>query len=313
MSGTPSIDDLIQKMNAEIESDPHEYPDEGVLYHYTDVAGLIGILNDGAIWATDFRQLNDREELRGEIVAMEEFASIARGKRIGDSDGAAHKFLQEVAGTLKGRLLSSIVHVFMASFSAEGDLLSQWRGYAKHGYAIGINMKAAPLLRQPEPGARGGADLVRCVYDESEFRERARASIRRIDEITRRYVSLRRRPEEKARLYKNGKVSLLAELGTLAPRLKHPGFAEEKEYRLVAVLPRHKPKADVLQFRGSPSGAVVPYVQVPLGKDKRLPLVSLRLGPAHDTERSERGARTLLDCRGYDTIPIKPSSIPFRA
>jgi hypothetical protein len=210
-------------------------------------------------------------------------------------------------------LLSSIVHVFMASFSAEGDLLSQWRGYAKHGYAIGINMKAAPLLRQPEPGARGGADLVRCVYDESEFRERARASIRRIDEITRRYVSLRRRPEEKARLYKNGKVSLLAELGTLAPRLKHPGFAEEKEYRLVAVLPRHKPKADVLQFRGSPSGAVVPYVQVPLGKDKRLPLVSLRLGPAHDTERSERGARTLLDCRGYDTIPIKPSSIPFRA
>src|SRR4051812_28618094 len=35
-----------------------------VLYHYTDAAGLLGIVRDRKIWLTDFRYMNDAMEFR---------------------------------------------------------------------------------------------------------------------------------------------------------------------------------------------------------------------------------------------------------
>lgn len=34
-----------------------------MLYHYTDVAGLIGICTSGSLWATNLRFMNDAREL----------------------------------------------------------------------------------------------------------------------------------------------------------------------------------------------------------------------------------------------------------
>jgi hypothetical protein len=36
----------------------------GLLYHYTDLRGLLGILESGSIWATHIRFLNDLSESR---------------------------------------------------------------------------------------------------------------------------------------------------------------------------------------------------------------------------------------------------------
>jgi hypothetical protein len=33
------------------------------IYHYTDPKGLLGILSDGQLWATDNRYLNDSSEI----------------------------------------------------------------------------------------------------------------------------------------------------------------------------------------------------------------------------------------------------------
>jgi hypothetical protein len=40
-----------------------------VLYHYTDIKGLQGIWEEGQIWATDSRYLNDTSELRLGVLA----------------------------------------------------------------------------------------------------------------------------------------------------------------------------------------------------------------------------------------------------
>ncbi len=40
-----------------------ERPFPEVLYHYTDVAGLLGIVNRAALWATHARFLNDATEI----------------------------------------------------------------------------------------------------------------------------------------------------------------------------------------------------------------------------------------------------------
>ena len=41
-----------------------EAPLPAAVYHYTDAAGLQGILDSGVLWATDYRYLNDSSELR---------------------------------------------------------------------------------------------------------------------------------------------------------------------------------------------------------------------------------------------------------
>jgi hypothetical protein len=35
---------------------------EGLIYHYTDLRGLLGILDERKLWATDIRYLNDTSE-----------------------------------------------------------------------------------------------------------------------------------------------------------------------------------------------------------------------------------------------------------
>jgi hypothetical protein len=45
------------------------------LFHYTDAAGLQGILKSRQIWATDCRYLNDREEMQ---VGRRHFCQVAR-------------------------------------------------------------------------------------------------------------------------------------------------------------------------------------------------------------------------------------------
>jgi hypothetical protein len=57
-------------MNREQLPPAHDEP-SGTLYHYTDAYGLQGILRSKQVWATEFRHMNDRNELReGEEIAV---------------------------------------------------------------------------------------------------------------------------------------------------------------------------------------------------------------------------------------------------
>ncbi len=38
--------------------------EDKILYHYTNVKGLMGILDSQCLWATDFRYTNDLSEIR---------------------------------------------------------------------------------------------------------------------------------------------------------------------------------------------------------------------------------------------------------
>jgi len=53
-----------EPQQAEVQPKP-----EGLLYHYTNQKGLLGILKEKCIWATHLRYLNDMSE--GEIVSRE--------------------------------------------------------------------------------------------------------------------------------------------------------------------------------------------------------------------------------------------------
>src|SRR5688500_5904303 len=102
----------------EFESSP---PDE--LFHYTDTAGLIGILSGkGELWATDARCMNDTDELtKGDLLLKQAIEA--------NETHPAHALLVRLLR--HPAYISSVV--FVTSFSSKHDLLSQWRAYADDG------------------------------------------------------------------------------------------------------------------------------------------------------------------------------------
>ena len=99
------------------------------LYHYTNATGLQGILRSKTIWATQFDFLNDSSEF---LYAADFLQRHLQAR--GDAISSAGWNLDGLTEAVR----ASPHHV--TSFCEDGDLLSQWRGYARtnDGYAAGF-------------------------------------------------------------------------------------------------------------------------------------------------------------------------------
>lgn len=105
------------------------------LFHYTTGGGLLGMLKTQKLWASDAACLNDSTELG---YAADVIASVMQSSNWPDFQSeVAQRFLSRGSAELVINLQSSpywTVHV--VCFSEDGDLLSQWRGYAGSGEDI---------------------------------------------------------------------------------------------------------------------------------------------------------------------------------
>lgn len=132
-----------------------EQPD-GLLFHYTTAAGIIGILENCQLWATEYRHLNDRQEYRIAAHLLKEQLNTS-----GLSQTLRHSFGQLIAKTQE--------QCFVLSFSEAGDQLSQWRAYCPggSGYALGF----AQTNRLFASARQHSFNLIRCEYSPDKQRK----------------------------------------------------------------------------------------------------------------------------------------------
>ncbi|EKP6447413.1 hypothetical protein PX975_004589, partial [Escherichia coli] len=92
------------------------------------------------------------------------------------------------------------------------------------------------------------------------------------------------------------------------PFFKHPSFIEENEFRLVFT-----PRILIpdVQFRINNNG-VIPYIIIGNKDHRKLPIKSITIGPTNDYDFIEAGIKMFLDSKGFSSVEIKSSSIPFR-
>jgi hypothetical protein len=123
-----------------------------LVYHYTSLKGLKGILKKQRIRATHFEYLNDPDELH---YCRNLFGEEARRTDPNAADPAM--FGED----------------YIASFSEVGDDLAQWRSYGDggNGVAIGLVLESKFLLR-PHWAVR----WVKVDYSEHEHRRMARSA-----------------------------------------------------------------------------------------------------------------------------------------
>jgi hypothetical protein len=256
-----------------------------VLYHYTSFEGLLGILEKKAIWASSVHHMSDAREIS---FALDQFRKLALGQESENQVQLDPDFttgLERVLLDLKlpidriGKDMN-LVYTYVASFCQERDRLSQWRAYCPTagGVAIGFNSGKLESLAR-----RNKFRLVKCLYDDSCQRERIWSFLASLCTQVKSELEASRKPQRSEILRQLlGDHDAIwehhVEIVRCAAELKHRGFSEELEWRLVSE-EDHREAAFLSEFRAT-KATVVPYRSIPLADQASdLPIEEIVIGP----------------------------------
>ena len=158
----------------------------GIVWHYTDAGGLLGMLSNNVLWATSYSHLNDGAEIQTGIQVLDEAAD--------ELQLTATQSWYVARQIRRAKEDLERAHVFMLSASTEPDSLSQWRAYGGgSGFAVGLDAsKALDVLSAPgyatseySPDQPDFGEVFQhvspwreVIYDDAEQRRRARLFIK---------------------------------------------------------------------------------------------------------------------------------------
>jgi hypothetical protein len=278
------------------------YPNaEQVLYHYTGIAGLMGIVDSRAIWASHAYYLNDSKEILHAVDVLSN--KIERYVTLMGME-------KDYALQLRTWLVSfrqTAYHIFVFSLSEERSLLSQWRSYTPHGKGVSVGFSTQTInnLLNSNKGFR----LAKCLYTQDEHNtlldslmEKLLVTFRQGDHPA---LGQKAHPSQTYHpffeSFRNDFLQVLA-------IVKHEAFREEKEWRVLS--PYYASyKGSQVQFRPGAS-MIMPYTVLDLPKQGVL-FEQVVLGPSRDINLSHSALSTYMSNRGVCNVTFN-SEIPYR-
>ncbi|MFC0452189.1 DUF2971 domain-containing protein [Rhodococcus jostii] len=282
------------------------------LHHYTDSQGLLGILQNRNFWATDTRYLNDTQELRHGCETMVAALRKAADQQAPAGEDAEAKeaavarttALRFTATALaRGQLFDTSPHggAYVTCFCEGGDQLGQWRGYGANGggFAIGFRTDALAELAhelKPQGDDKATAPLPkpqRVLYHPKDLERRCATVVEKILSFG----------ANAAPFSAGGFDAIYICLPALA-FMKHDAFQHENEWR-VLLINRTNPN---LKFRSGALG-VIPYVEIGFPAHAVAEVV---VGPGPHPELRKQAVEQLLDSEGYEKVPVRLSTVPYR-
>ena len=256
------------------------------LYHYCSTAAFQSIVEKNELWLTDLSLSNDRLEGKWALERLRIYLQTfeTREERI-------------ITGTLLA-LLQDETLCLGSCFSTKRDTLSQWRGYGSDGRGLCISFSAEALKRAIEEPAYENIKLTQMCYRHdlppAEMQRLAAARSSALKSDPEEDETTFSRPEDLQR-----KRDLMQKLYSF----KNPAFAEEAEWRILAVdlIENFKP----LKFR-THNDCLSPYLPLAFQPDD---ITEVILGPKHPTpvEKIELFLRQ-NDCQA----PVTKSAASYR-
>jgi hypothetical protein len=311
--------------------EPSPLPPE--LFHYTNLNGMKGIIENQCIWATHFEYLND-------------FTEIVHGETL-----AKDLILERLAlcSTLTKDILTHVLSdfdyftpgsdIYIACFCEKKDLLSQWRSYGAGGCAIGL---VPPTIskdgKEMLPSIHSlGFVVAKVIYDENEQKRMMSKIVNECFAFIEQFMPgilpfLEDQEEASAYLKRTSSVFLKATLYilfSLACRFKKRLFESEQEWRFIffvqkrglsfeeEVRPYVTDISDVpkTKFRIG-KDSLIPYVEFPLHTDRpHTPVFKFSqvvCGPSMHPGSLSRSVSMLLAHSGLHDIKVTGSDIPLR-
>jgi len=293
------------------------------IYHYCSTETFLRILESKELWLSDIRHMNDSKEGLWAYELVDGFIK----ERVRSQPKGLVEFMLGMyemwnLNLLKFPKVSSVAvengfddflngnatTAFIACFSEEGDLLSQWRAYANDGRGVaigfdpvGFGLEARPAYRSRE--VKSATGLTPVVYGKDEQNG---IIADRLDRFLKEAV-----PYDKA---KEKAAGCVADLGAVALTFKNPAFREEREWRIV-----HSPMrlgecdfegavADV-RYRAS-EGNVVGYFPFSFANVGSPVIKEVVLGPKN--ESAWWAVKGALKANGFANADVRKSSASYR-
>jgi hypothetical protein len=284
-----------------------------VLYHYCSTSNFVSIVSSQSIWLSSLSLSNDTME--GRLVSK-----II--DRLANRDGLTEQSINEILGTVG--FLEALLDGLGFCLSLEGDLLSQWRGYAANatGFSIGFSKEyllslSESLKEKEDPGFF----LVKVEYEIKEQEELIRSTYENIKQIIDSDRLKLPRPrglldqrsdediEKELEEFKKSRMIMLTTAMELVPKLyaiKTAAFREEREWRLISHLLR---KEESCLYRAL-DDRIVPYKVFDLAKLDAEPIIEVKIGPKNQTPIYV--VKSFLTMHGFKNTTVSQSSATLR-
>jgi len=284
---------------------------EKVLYHYTSLKGLLGLIDKKVIWATNIFCVNDQSELKRAISLLTdeltsrieplkknyfELAPRAIGTEINPDIIKIRekiRFMESIKDVVDDVISEDRAQFYVCSFTELNDNLNQWRGYCQdgNGFSIGFDFTTQKVDR--------AIAIRRCEYNEDKQKEILKYLLDRWFNASKK-IPTNILPELVSKA--------VNDFFAIAPLFKHPKYQEENEWRIVVSGKTDKFYNNV-KFVES-NDIIKPYYCLPLN---RLPTIAdIRVGPSSHTDLNTSTAKLFLKSKNMDSSIISKSKIPYR-
>jgi hypothetical protein len=285
-----------------------------ILYHYCSISNFVSILEHRSIWLSSLNLSNDTMEGRLVAEVIE---------RLAMRDGLDGPTIAEFQTSL--RIMEKELDGLGFCLSEDGDLLSQWRGYAADatGFSIGFSKEYLLLLRESISSQKQPVyTLHKVKYDAETQEELVRPTyteVKKIIDSGRHKIPhpptlLGQRTasdyEKELADFKKANFSIYLNLLMLLPELyalKTEAFREELEWRLITHLSREVD--DPCSFRALPD-RIVPYKSFDLAILSTEPIIEVKIGPKNLTP--VHVVEGILKTYGFKNVIVNRSSATYR-
>ena len=311
MNQSANVDPILEKSTRIIHHvaslttpPPEDLPTH--VYHYTTLEGFKSIVMTNELWATHVGVLNDSEEItHAARLTRDILHGVTRPLDPAQSEfkQTVLRVLDEMIDTpsgLMGGLSAKLFNFFVVSFSADGDLLSQWRGYGSKLAPIAIEYDFTRLYgAKVHDRLQPMFQLANVVYDD----QRKHLVLNTLVELI-----LEALQGQDPSLFTFFVYTLLFHF----PQFKHSSFKGENEFRYIYYrFNKPDPEGLKLDFRAR-DNVLLPYAHTVL--DGQWPITKILVGPTVDQDATLRSVQYFVTHQQspYNEIPVEKSKIPFR-
>lgn len=277
------------------------------LFHYCTVHTFHSIVSSARVRLSSVRHANDATE--GTLLSAA-VARLARRAHLSEEEASR---LQTRAGVLELQFDGMAL-----CLSEDGDLLSQWRGYADdgRGVAIGFNREYIDTLVELSEKSEGEKEQVNLALYQTKYEPDEHDAaveplfnlLRSLQPVSPPELAGNEKSQELVkRLEALQALRLSLEAYDQVYSLKHRAFAEEREWRLLHHFDWEHASPDGYHPR---KGSLVPYVDLCLSAAILVPIAEVVLGPRHTTPVDV--VTRFLEGHGQKGVTVRPSSSPYR-
>ncbi len=276
-----------------------------VLYHYTSLDAINGIIESKSLWATDIRYFNDAAEMRHTAEWLQ-FEIAQRMEK------------KAIFGNLLGQFREWIFHrlisghmLFVVSFTTNGNLLSQWRGYCPHGRGISLGFNPNHICKFAK---QQSFQITRCIYNS----DKKRLIVSQVIDAIEALAQEQGENKDKSKRHPSNSFYDVFEgveddLLRIAAAIKHPSFQEEQEWRAVSPIIKNYVQAPI-SYRNGPS-MLIPYINFGLVQkdEEQIEFEHIFLGPSSNFGLSMHSISNYLSKKMIFTKKgITYCQIPYR-